>query len=193
MTPPVPPGHPPSSDDGAAVGERVERRWAGVAVALMALLVVMAVVAGVHQAVLPQSRVETVDPLRLHLAGEFIESNLGSALEPDGSVTVRAVGQQFSFTPSCIVVPTGTHVTFRVTSADVVHGFLITGTNINLMLVPGYISTTPARFDTPGEHLMPCDEFCSMGHEGMWARVTVVDKAAFAKMAASAKRVSCAQ
>ena len=193
MTPPVPPAHPPSDNDGVALSERIERRWAAVAVAAIALLVVVAVFAGVHQAVLPQSRVETVDPLKLHLAGEFIESNLGSALEPDGSVTVRAIGQQFSFTPSCIVVPTDTPVTFRATSADVVHGFLITGTNINLMLVPGYVSSLPARFDTPGEHLMPCHEFCSMGHEGMWGKVTVVDKAAFARMAASAKRLSCAQ
>jgi cytochrome c oxidase subunit II len=193
MTPPALPPHPSADDDGAELSERIERRWAAVAVAVIALLVVMAVFAGVHQAVLPQSRVETVDPLRLHLAGEFIESNLGSALEPDGSVTVRAIGQQFSFTPSCILVPTDTPVTFRVTSADVVHGFLITGTTVNLMLVPGFVSSIPARFDTPGERLMPCDEFCSMGHEGMWGRVTVVDKAVFARMAASARRLSCAQ
>jgi cytochrome c oxidase subunit 2 len=44
---------------------------------------------------------------------------------------------------------TDTPVTFRATSADVVHGFLIDGTNINLMLVPGYISSLGARFDTP--------------------------------------------
>ena len=104
---------------------------------------------------MPQSRVETVDPRTLHLGGEFIESNLGSALEPDGSVTVRAIGQQYSFTPSCILVPTDTPITFRATSADVVHGFLITGTNINLMLVPGYISSLNARFETPGERLCP--------------------------------------
>src|SRR6201988_2033067 len=99
---------------------------------------------------MPQSRVETIDPRTLHLGGEFIESNLGGALEPDGSVTVRAIAQQFSFTPQCILVPTATPITFRVTSADVVHGFLITGTAVNLMLVPGYISSLPVRFDTSG-------------------------------------------
>ena len=128
---------------------------------------------------------------RLHLGGEFIESNLGSALEPDGSVTVRAIGQQYSFTPQCILVPTDTPITFRMTSADVVHGFLITGTDINLMLVPGYIASLPARFETPGERTMPCHEFCGLGHEGMWGRIKIVDKAAFVQMAASAKRLSC--
>jgi cytochrome c oxidase subunit 2 len=183
----------PTSDEGADHGERTERRWAAVAVAVLVLLVVMATFAALYHGAMPQSRVETADPRTLHLAGEFIESNLGSALEPDGSVTVRAIGQQYSFTPSCIVVPTDTPVRFRATSADVVHGFLIDGTNINLMLVPGYVSSLGARFDAPGERLMPCHEFCSVGHEGMWGRVKIVDKGAFARMAADRRRLSCVE
>jgi cytochrome c oxidase subunit 2 len=185
--------HLSTSDESADHGERTERRWAAVAVAVLALLVVMATFAALYHGAMPQSRVETADPRTLHLAGEFIESNLGSALEPDGSVTVRAIGQQYSFTPSCIVVPTDTPVRFRATSADVVHGFLIDGTNINLMLVPGYVSSLGARFDAPGERLMPCHEFCSVGHEGMWGRVKIVDKGAFARMAADRRRLSCVE
>ena len=179
-------------DDGAG-GERAERRWATISVAILVLLVALATFAGLHLAAMPQSRVETVDPRRLHLAGEFIESNLGSAVEPDGSGTVRAIGQQYSFTPSCIIVPTGTRITFRATSADVVHGFLISGTNVNLMLVPGYVSTLAARFDEPGERLMPCHEFCSVGHQGMWGRVRIIDKRAFARIAAAQRRASCVE
>ena len=178
-------------DDGENAGERLEHRWAVVATCIIVLLTAMALFAGVHQAVLPQSRVETVDPRTLYLRGEFIESNLGSALQPDGSVVVRAIGQQYSFTPQCILVPTDTPITFRVTSADVVHGFLIAGTTINLMLVPGYISSIPARFSTPGERHMPCHEFCGYGHEGMWGRIKVIDKAEFLRMAADTRRLSC--
>jgi cytochrome c oxidase subunit II len=180
-------------DDGVDRAERVEHRWATVAVAIMVLLVVVATFAGLYHAAMPQKRVETVDPRTLHLAGEFIESNLGSAVEPDGSVTVRAIGQQYSFTPSCMLVPTDTPVTFRATSADVVHGFLITGTNLNLMLVPGYVSSLPARFVAPGERLIPCHEFCGMGHEGMWGRIKIVDKVAFARMASDRRRLSCVE
>ena len=110
----------------------------------------MATFTGIHQATMPQARVETIDPKTLHLSGEFVESNLGSALEADGSVTVRAIAQQYSFTPQCIVVPADTPITFRATSADVVHGFLIEGTNINTMLVPGYVSELPIRFKSAG-------------------------------------------
>jgi cytochrome c oxidase subunit II len=90
-------------------------------------------------------------------------------------------------------VPAGTPVNFRATSADVVHGFLIEHTNINAMLVPGYISALPAKFDAPGEHPMPCQEFCGLGHEGMWARVKVIDKASFFKMAADQRRLTCVE
>lgn len=180
-------------DEGAAVAARVERRWTILSACTVGLLVGMAIFAGVHRAVMPQAWVETANPRTVHIAGEFIESNLGSSVEADGSVTVRALGQQFSFTPQCLVVPTDTPVTFRATSADVVHGFLITGTNVNTMLVPGYISILPTKFLTPGEHTMPCQEFCGLGHEGMWAKVKVIDKTAFATMAAKQRRLTCVE
>ena len=180
-------------DEGAAVAARIERRWTIMSAGLVGLLIGMAIFAGIHKATMPQAWVETANPQTLHISGEFIESNLGSAVEADGSVTVRAVGQQFSFTPQCILVPAGTPVTFRATSSDVVHGFLIDHTNINAMLVPGYVSVLPAKFDTPGEHPMPCQEFCGMGHEGMWAKVKVIDKASFFKMAADRRRLTCVE
>jgi cytochrome c oxidase subunit II len=173
--------------------ERVERRWAGISIGTIVLLAVLAAFAGIHRATMPQSIVETIEPRIVHMQGEFVETNLGSALEADGSVTVRAVGQQYSFTPTCMLVPTNTPITFRATSPDVIHGFLIEGTNINTMLVPGYVSVLPAKFDKPGDHLMPCQEFCGVGHEGMWARVRVIEKQEFQNLIARQPRVSCDQ
>ncbi|RDJ08861.1 cytochrome C oxidase subunit II [Rhizobium grahamii] len=181
-------GHNPS----AGVAERVERRWASVSVLIVVFLAGMAAFAGIHQATMPQATVETIDPTSIHLAGEFIESNLGSAVEGDGTVTVRAIGQQYSFSPPCILVPAETPITFRATSADVIHGFLVQGTNINTMLVPGYVSVQKATFDAPGEHLMPCQEFCSVGHEGMWGKVQVVTKEQFLSQMGDRRRLSCA-
>lgn len=172
---------------------RVERRWATVVILIMVVFVVVAAFAGIHQATMPQAQVETVNPTRLHLGGEFVETNLGSAIEPDGAVTVRAIGQEYSFTPQCMIVPTDSLITFRVASADVIHGFLIEGTNVNVMLVPGYVSTISARFDEPGDHLMPCHEFCGVGHEGMWAKVRVIDRGDFLKMAETKARLTCVE
>jgi cytochrome c oxidase subunit 2 len=181
----------PDHSAGEAVAAAIERRWATLSIAIVGLLVGMAAFIGIHQATMPQGHVETADPRTLHVSGEFIESNLGSAVEPDGSVTVRALGQQYSFTPQCVVVPANTPVTFRATSADVVHGWLIEGTNINTMLVPGYVSVLQTSFGTPGEHVMPCQEFCGIGHQGMWGKVKVVDKTAFLNMTAARRRLSC--
>ena len=172
-------------------GEGVERRWAAVSLGIVVTLVFLATFAGVHQATMPQARVETVDPRTLHIAGEFIESNLGSALEADGSVTVRFIGQQYSFTPQCILVPAKTHITFRGASADVVHGLMIQNTNVNLMLVPGYVSTLSTRFAAPAESVMPCHEYCGTGHEAMWAHVRIIDKTEFMKLSQQRRRLDC--
>jgi cytochrome c oxidase subunit II len=177
----------------AQVAARVELRWAILAYGLIAMLVGIVIYSGVHGGMMPPSRVETVRPETLGISGEFVESNLGSALERDGSVTVRIVAQQYSFTPQCLLVPADTPITFRVTSADVVHGFLVTGTNINSMVEPGYISTFRTTFPVPGDHLMPCHEYCGTGHQSMWARVKVVDRAAFEAMASQSRRLSCVE
>lgn len=179
------------SHRGAEVVERIERRWATISVIIILVMALLAAFAGIHRATMPQPRVETTDPTRLHLAGEFVESNLGSVLESNGTVTVRAIGQQYSFTPACILVPAQTPINLRATSADVVHGILVQGTNVNTMLVPGYISEQAMRFERTGDYLMPCQEFCSFGHEGMWGKVRVIDKTEFASRAKNGGRLSC--
>ena len=171
--------------------DRSERRWFYVVTLVVFFLFAVIVFTGVHWAAQPPSNVETIDASRLHLDGEFMEGNLGTAVQPDGSTIVRVLAQQYSFVPACIVVPTGTRVVFRVTSPDVVHGFLIAGTNVNTMVVPGFVAEVRTRFDRPGDHLMPCHEYCSTGHEGMWARVKVVDKSEFARTYGGQARASC--
>jgi cytochrome c oxidase subunit 2 len=59
------------------------------------------------------------------------------------------------------------------------------------MLVPGYISKFRTRFSEPGEHVMPCHEYCGTGHASMWAHVQIVDKAEFMRRAATNRRLSC--
>ncbi len=162
-----------------------ERRWAVVSAVLIALLLAVIAFTGIHWASMPPSGIEPVDPATLHVSGEFVERNLGAQVRADGSVIVRLIGQQYSFNPECIVVPARTQVTFRGTSADVVHGFLVTGTNANAMLVPGYITTFTTEFTQLGERLMPCHEFCGTGHAAMWAHIRVVAPEDFSRFLAT--------
>jgi cytochrome c oxidase subunit 2 len=171
---------------------RTENRWVTVMLGMLAVMMAIIIVTGVTHALNPPSNVETVDPTTLHLAGEFAESNLGTAVEPDGSVTVRLIAQQYAFVPDCAKVPVDTPVKFRLTSTDVIHGFLLPATNVNTMVVPGFIAEVRTTFTRPGVYNMPCHEFCGDGHHGMWARVSVVPKGEFPQLTAN-ERTSCAK
>lgn len=81
--------------------------------------------------------------------------------------------QTFGFTPSNIEVPAGANVTFTMTSKDVVHGFQVVGTNLNAMVMPGYIQKITQKFDKPGEYLVLCNEYCGIGHQMMSTTITV--------------------
>ena len=185
----TPAGH--SSADAHDVAAAAERRWAWIVAVIIALLVAMMVFTGIKWAAMPPSRVETIDPRTLHISGEFVESNLGTTIGPDGRVVSRLIAQQYSFEPQCIVVPAGMPVTFRATSTDVVHGFIVGTTNANTMLVPGFVATFTTTFQRPGEHLMPCHEYCGTGHEAMWARVRVIPADEFLSRAKGGERLSC--
>jgi len=173
------------------IAAAAERRWAFVVGAIIFVIVAMMVFTGLHWASMPPSRVETIDPRTLHISGEFVEGNLGTSVGTDGKVVVRLIAQQYSFEPQCLVVPVGTPVTFRATSTDVIHGFVIGKTNANVMLIPGYVATFTTTFPKAGEQLMPCHEFCGSGHAAMWARVQALPREEFLSRARSGERMSC--
>jgi len=174
-----------------AVVTRTEEHWVTVMVAMLTIMMVIMVLTSFIGALHPASNVEVIDSKTLHLKGEFVESNLGTALEPDGSVTVRLIAQQYDFVPRCVVVPAGTPVKFRLTSDDVVHGFLLPDTNVNTMVVPGFVAEVRTRFARTGDYLMPCHEYCGLGHQAMWAHVKVVPWDQFAGKG-FLERTSCA-
>src|SRR5215469_15402541 len=170
---------------------RTELLWAfGVGVFIAAALG-MILLTALEMSVNPPSNVERIDPKTLHLSGEFAEHNLGTAVGTDGSVTVRAIATQFMFVPRCLAVPRGRPVTFRFATPDVVHGLLITGTNVNTMVVPGFVAQVYTTFTRTGDLLMPCHEYCGAGHSEMWATVQVMPDNEFKPDRDG--RVSCAQ
>jgi cytochrome c oxidase subunit 2 len=168
---------------------RSELRWAWAVGAVVAVIFAAIVYAGVAMHRAPPGSVETIDPATLQL-GEFAEPNLGTQVGADGRVTVRIVATQFAFVPRCVVAPAGRLVTLRVSSPDVIHGLLVVGTNVNTMVVPGYVSEVRTVFARPGDRLMPCHEFCGLGHSQMMGVVRVVKPQDFRPDAKG--RVSCA-
>ena len=156
-------------------------------VAILSMIVFTALTIGVN----PPSNVERIDPKTLHLSGEFSEQNLGTAVESDGTVIARVIATQFMFIPRCIAVPAHRRVTLRFASPDVIHGLLITGTNVNTMVVPGYVAQVHTEFTRTGDLLMPCHEYCGLGHSEMWATVQVLPPEEFKP--GPDGRMACAQ
>lgn len=157
---------------------RTELLWSAVVLGVAVLISGAILLASIVHLINPPSNIETIDPQSLHLSPEFTESNLGTQAE-NGAVTVRIVATQFAFVPPCVVVPAGEQVTLRIASPDVIHGILVTGTNVNTMVIPGYISQVHTVFTKTGDLLMPCHEFCGIGHAKMWATVRVVPRGDF--------------
>ena len=163
--------------DEVATEKRIlqtELRWAWFVAAITALILGAVIYAGVAMNINPPSNREFVDPKTLHLSGEFTEANLGTSVEEGGQVTTRIIATQFAFVPSCVVVPADRQVTLRFATPDVIHGILVTGTNVNTMIVPGYVSQVHTVFTKTGNVLMPCHEYCGLGHSQMVSRVQVV-------------------
>ena len=152
---------------------RTELLWAfGVGVfiaAALSMILITALTINVN----PPSNVERIDPKTLHLSGEFAEHNLGTLVGSDGRVTVRAIATQFMFVPRCIAVPAKRPVTLRFATPDVIHGLLITGTNVNTMVVPGFVAQVHTEFTRTGDLLLPCHEYCGIGHQNMQSEVIV--------------------
>jgi cytochrome c oxidase subunit 2 len=120
-----------------------------------------------------------VDPLSLHLAGEFVEHNLGTEQNSDGSVTVRMIAQQYLFVPHCILVPAGVPVHLRITSADAVHVLTFSGSDYAVKTLPGTITDAELQFSRPGEFKTVCREFCGAGHYAMRSELKVVARDQF--------------
>lgn len=83
------------------------------------------------------------------------------------------IGYAWGFTPATLHVPVGANVTFTATTLDVIHGFELEGTRLNMMLIPGRISQNTYRFTRPGTYALICHEYCGLGHQTMHAQVIV--------------------
>jgi cytochrome c oxidase subunit 2 len=148
-----------------------ERIWMWTAAAIIVLFLGAMVATSAVQAVQPPSHVETVDPTALATHPEFGQPAVTA--RPDGTIVVPVVTAMFAFAPDPIEVPANVPITFRVTSADVIHGFAVVGTNANAMALPGYVSQFTLTFPKPGEYTIACNEYCGLMHHAMVGKIVV--------------------
>jgi cytochrome c oxidase subunit 2 len=119
----------------------------------------------------PPTGFQTLDPTKVSQTAPFDHPGLRQT----GARAYDAyyVAQVFTFTPNDLRVPVGSTVTFYVTSPDVVHGFYVPGTDINMMAIPGWVNSQTHTFKTKGTYLLLCHEYCGIGHQNMFAKIEV--------------------
>lgn len=148
-----------------------EKAFLSVGAAMLVLfagaLVYATVAMGVH---LPGMAGE-LDPKAVYSTPPF--NTPGVRQTGPGKYQATVVGQAFGFNPAVIRVPANAEITFVATSVDVIHGFVIDGTRLNMMLIPGQVSRNTYTFTRKGEYLLLCHEYCGIGHHTMSAKVIV--------------------
>jgi cytochrome c oxidase subunit 2 len=90
-----------------------------------------------------------------------------------GRYEVYMIARVWSFSPGELRIPPGSTVTFYLTSPDVIHGFLIPGTDVNVMVIPGQVTRVSQDFPESGEFLILCSEYCGLGHQNMSSKIIV--------------------
>jgi cytochrome c oxidase subunit 2 len=138
-----------------------------VLVAAFAAIIMSVVESNIH---LPEKSA-TIDPAELEATPPFDAPGLYQVGENEYQAVI--VAQAFVFTPDEITVPEGATVTFLVASKDVIHGFMIPRTNVNVMVIPGQVTEITQTFKDAGEHQIICHEFCGIGHHQMYGKVVV--------------------
>lgn len=86
---------------------------------------------------------------------------------------IHYLSKMWYFEPADVEIPAGSVVDIYVTSADVIHGFHINGTNVNLMAIPGTVAYARYKFEKPGVYHIVCHEYCGIGHQDMATKIIV--------------------
>jgi cytochrome c oxidase subunit II len=123
----------------------------------------------------PPSCLTTINPEKVDTTKPFDKPGIHKVEGKDWDYELVFVASAFSYNPAKIEVPKGAKVKIIATTKDVIHGFEVAGTNINMMLEPGFVSEYETTFNKAGEFLLLCNEYCGVGHHMMNSRIEVVE------------------
>lgn len=155
--------------------ERTEKIFIIGSIVLIVIFAIAIAASSVAYGIQVPSSFEQVDPVTVATPpspwGAPVEERVRE-LAP-GKYEAYILAQTWVFQPNEVRVPAGSEITFYITSKDVQHGFHLEGTNINMMILPGQVSTLKSTFDQPGEYYFICHEYCGVGHQTMYGRLIV--------------------
>lgn len=152
---------------------KLEKYWLTFGIILLAVFLTVLGISAFAAGNQPASDADLIDPAKVNQTAPFDKPGLHQIGENEYELVM--IAQAFTFTPGNVEIPKGAKVTFLVTSPDVVHGFQLTGTPVNMMIVPGHINSLTYTFEEAGEFLILCNEYCGTGHHMMSTKIKVVE------------------
>jgi len=155
---------------------REEKIWVGfVAAMIISFLAALAYEAWAVGFIVPRVPGEEKAVL-IDVKKAFEELKPGVKEIAPGRYEVDMIAMRFSWIPNNITLKDPIEVKFRLTSVDVIHGFEIVGTNVNVMVFPGYVTEITWRVpqDAEGTYLMICNEYCGIGHQNMYGYLHII-------------------
>jgi cytochrome c oxidase subunit 2 len=153
-------------------GERHERVWVFSSIVMLSLLMVgtLYFVVLAYGVVVKTDSYQN-DPAAVGTTAPF--ANAALVRTGPNAYSVHMLAHLWTWTPSPLHVPQGAAITFYVTSSDVMHGFEVQGTTINVTAVPGIVGSVTYTFGHPGTYNIICNEYCGIGHQAMIGRIIV--------------------
>src|SRR5699024_8218438 len=156
---------------------KYEKIWLLFGTATLLVFLIVVGVSAFYMGNKPPSCAVTIDPEQVDTWEPFNDPGLKQVGDNEYQLTIVASAFNFDVgnDEKVIEVPKGAKVHFNVTTKDVIHGFELVGTNVNMMLEPGYISTYTNTFKNSGTYTLLCNEYCGTGHHLMTATIEVIE------------------
>lgn len=155
---------------------KYEKYWltfgAGSLVVFLLITGIMAFHNGSH----PPSAKNTINHEKADQIAPFDNPGVHKVSGKDWDYEIVVMASAFLYDPAVLEVPVDSKVKFIATTKDVIHGFEIAQTNVNMMLEPGYVSEYVTTVNKVGEYLIVCNEYCGVGHAQMHSMLKVVAK-----------------
>ncbi|MBH9967702.1 cytochrome c oxidase subunit II [Rossellomorea oryzaecorticis] len=154
---------------------RYEKWWLTLGTGSLIIFLIILGISAFHQGHQPPSAKAYINPEQVDVIAPFDKPGLKKVEGKEWDYELVLVASTFLYNPGEVEVPKGSRLKIIATTKDVIHGFEVAGTNINMMLEPGYISEYTTTLDKTGEFLVVCNEYCGVGHHTMKSMIKVVD------------------
>lgn len=155
---------------------KYEKWWLVVGIGSLAAFLIILGIGAFHNGTHPNESKVTLNYEEVDNIEPFNNPGVHKVEGKEWDYEVVLLASAFSYTPNVIEVPLGSVVKITATTRDVIHGFQIAQTNINMMLEPGYVSEYIAEMNQAGEYVIVCNEYCGTGHTMMYGTLKVVDE-----------------